>query len=509
MKALRWMALAMLMMLILNAFCACGTLDKSELEEVLNREFEPTGYTDTSYQNYLKYYREALDVYQSKNTTAYKIESVTVNLLKAIDDLVPIADFSALREELAEEINPMLYTSASYQVYKTVYDSAVIVASNEFSNQSVVNNAVRNLKTAKNALVPKTDTSALAALLEEEYKKSDYTTSTYVYYQSAVETARALLLDDGVSASDVRLAVNGLQQAISRLVPLGDSTKLNSLLNLVRTQYLENTTAAILPEQQYTMATLDVLRNEYQKAKQKLDMHDASQAEVDAFYQSVNSAINKLVDKIDLYEAISRMDIYLPLQDKYTVASFDNYLFAVSKGMLLNEAYSATVQEIVDAVSYILDAERALVRRPMDASGRTDFDLLGGVVNCYNCSTTLGQYFSDYAQLYNAIFDSNAMIEQSDSVTFRLRDGYSVTLLSDILTITDVGRNGNDTAVTVLGVNFQMDEYAVGELLGAPSEYISTSKGASLVYVDDAASIRLEFTFVGGFMESIMIKQVM
>ena len=165
MKAIRITALVLMMIMSLSVFCACTTLDKTELEEVLNREFDPAGYTDSSYENYLKRYREALDVYQSQNTTAYHIESATVNLLDAIDALVPVADFSQLKAELAEEINPMLYTNASYQVYKTVYDSALIVASNELSKQSVVNNALRTLKTAKSALVLKTDTSALIGVV--------------------------------------------------------------------------------------------------------------------------------------------------------------------------------------------------------------------------------------------------------------------------------------------------------------------------------------------------------
>lgn len=505
MKVIRWIAFSLLVLISVGAFCACGTLDKTELEEVLNREFDPAGYTDASYQAYLKCYQEALDVYQSKNTTAYRIESVTVNLLEAIDDLVPVADFTQLKLELAEQINPMLYTNASYQVYKTVYDSAVIVASNELSKQSVVNNAVRNLRTAKSALVPKTDTSALAALLETDYPESQYTVTSYSHYASAAEAARALLYDDGASESDVRLAANGLRQAIARLIPLGDATQLQNLLDLTRKQYLENATGDILPEQRYTQSTLNALKGEYQHAINCIQGRDTSQEDIDLLYSRVSAAVNQLVDKSALYEAICRMDSYLPLQEKYTQASFDGYLFAVTKAMRVNEESNPSVQQIVDAVNELILAEAALVRRPLDASGSVDFYLSSMWIICYDCSIQLGDYFRDYSPFYNQVFESTAMIEQSGGATFRLRDGYSVSILSDILSFTDVGRDGKDRQVSVLGVGFDMDEYSVGELLGAPTEFTSTSKSAVLAYVDGSAGIRVEFSFTHGKMDSIMI----
>ena len=506
MRKVRIAAIALLFVFVLGVFTACGRLDKTELEEVLNREFDPAGYTDASYQNYMKRYQEAMDVYHSDNTTAYRIENATVNLLKAIEDLVPVADFSELLAELAEEINPLAYTNASYQVYKAVYDSAVIVVSDEFSKQSVVNNALRNLRTAKKALVPKVDTSALGALLEEEYKEEDYTRSSYESYKKSADAARALLYNDSATESDIRLAMNGLQQAISRLIPLGSTVELKALADNVQMLYLSDVGGdVILPSQRYTKATLDALQAAYDTAIQVYEGKNSSQPEVDLVKDALQSAVNSLIDKISLYEAIGRMDGYLALQDKYTPLSFDNYLFAVTKGMTLNAAYAPTVQEILDAVLAIEAAENALVRRPLAPSGRTDFDLASMWVVCYDCRVSLDAYFKNYAGFYNQVFESIAMVEQSGSATFRLKDGYSISILSDILSITDIGRTGKDEEMTVLGVNFNMDEYAAGEMLGAPTDYIATGNAATLVYVDGEAGIRCEFNFSHGKLDSILI----
>lgn len=507
MKNIRIASLLLLFLVLIGVFTSCGRLDKTELEEVLNREYDPSGYTEASYQNYLKRYREAMDVYQSNNTTAFRIESVTVNLLKAIEDLVPVADFTELLEELAEEINPMAYTSASYQVYKTVYDSAVIVASNEFSKQSVVNNALRNLRTAKKALVPKVDTSSLGALLEKEYDEDLYTRSSYASYKQSADAARALLFNDSATESDIRLAMNGLQQAIARLVLRGSTDELKSLADAVKIQYLDDKVGSILPSQRYTRASLDALQAAYNTAIDVCVGMDASQTKIDLTKDALQSAVGGLIDKISLYEAIMRMEKYLGLQDKYTPVSFDSYLYAVTSAMNVDAAYAPSIQEIQDAVLAIEAAENALVRRPLDPSGRTDFDLASLWIICYDCRVSLDSYFANYAGFYNQIFESLAMVEQSGNATFRLRDGYSVTILPGIISITDIGRTNNDEEVTVLGVSFNLDEYAVSELLGAPTNYIANGGTTKLLYEDDTAGIVCEFNFSHGKMDSIMISQ--
>ena len=507
MRSMRAAAFFMMLLVLFGVFTACGRLDKTELEEVLNREYDPNGYTEASYQNYLKRYREAMDVYQSNNTTAYRIESATVNLLKAIEDLVPVADFTELLEELSEEINPMAYTNASYQVYKAVYDSAVIVASNEFSKQSVVNNALRNLRTAKKALVPKVDTSELGALLDKKYEEELYTRSSYEAYCQSAEAARALLYDDSVTESDIRLAMNGLQQAIARLVPIGSTVELEQMVASVRVQYFDNATGEILLTQRYTRATLDALEAAYNAAISVCEGKDSSQTQVDLAKNALQNAVAGLIDKLSLYEAITRMEKYLGMQDKYTSVSFDNYLFEVTRGMTLDAAYAATVEEIQSAVLAIEAAEKALVRRPLPPSGRTYFDLASGWVISYDCRVLLEAYFNNYAGFYNQVFESLSMIEQVGNNTFHLRDGYSITIISGILSITDIGRTSNDESVTVMGVTFEMDEYAVSELLGAPTEYVATGGTTKLLYKDGTSGIVCEFNFSHGKMDSVMIVQ--
>lgn len=508
MKVVRITSAILLFLLFLGIFSACGRLNKTELEEVLNREYNPTGYTDASYQFYLKRYREAMDVYQSDNTTAYRIENATVNLLEAIEKLVPIADFSELLKELEEQISPLAYTNASYQVYKTVYDSAVIVASNELSKQSVVNNAVRNLRSAKKALVPKTDTSSLAQLLEKEYDSTDYTKSSYKVYESAAAAAKELMYEDGATESDIRLATNGLQQAIAALVPLGKTDQLQSLVTSVKQDYLGEYSGDLLTTQRYSETTLMALQAAYDTAVKTIDGRDSAQAAVDKVYSSLMEAVNSLVDKSSLYYVIARMDDYLPIQTKYTQASFDSYLFALTKAMNVNNLPDPSVQQILDAVRFVEEAEKALVRRPLDATGRTDFDLASGWVICHDCRVSLYGYFNDYAGFYNQIFESTAMIEQASAATFFLKNGYSVSIIPGYLSVTDVGRPEQDTSVTVLGVTFTMDEYAVGELLGAPTEYTAIGGKTTLVYEDDSAGIVAEFHFTHGKLESVLISTV-
>ena len=340
------------------------------------------------------------------------------------------------------------------------------------------------------------------------YYEHQYTSSSYQYYKNAAETAKLLLYDDSATESDVRLAVNGLKQAISRLVALGDMTDLQILSIQVKDHYLTDGDGDLLTSQRYTKSTLDQLQSVYDRALVMLEENDSSKAEVDELYLALHDAISKLVDKISLYEAIRRMDTYLAMQSKYTDASFDSYLFTVTKAMLINEKYDANVEEIQNAVLSIEQAENALIRRPLTASGNTDFDLGSLGVDCHGCYTTLAAYLSNYSVFYNEVFDSFAMIGQINQFTFRLRNGYSISFAETSLSISANGRDKSDTSVSVAGIDFTMDEYSVGTLLGAPTEYISTGSVANLIYVDASSGIRVTFTFSSGELSKIEINKI-
>lgn len=507
MRFVRLTAILALILCVALLAVSCGDLDKNELGELLQREYDPNGYTDASYQNYLKFYQQAQDVYASDSTTAYRIEAATVNLLKAIDDLVPIADFSELLLELEEEINPMLYTSASYQVYKTVYDSAVIVCSNELSKQSVVNNALRNLRMAKKSLVHKTDTSELAQLLEQSanYDRSQYTLTSYNKYLESYHSAKALLYDDSVAESDLRLAINGLKQAIAGLTPLGNTDELAALIYDLEVQYLSDT-GNFTPEERYTVATLEVLKNELAAAKNAIMQNDASSHDVERMMEKLITTAANVVDKIELHEAILRMDGYLAIKNKYTADSFDAYILEITKAMVINDKHAPSKEEIRAAVDAIIDAENMLVRKSLTASGRTDFDLASMTIDCYGIKTTLAAYFISYVDFYAALFDSPYMYEQSSFSEFTMKDGYRLTLLPASLSVTMEQAQRSDV-MKILGVDFTMDEYEVVELLGAPTEFNSDGTRVRMAYQDAAFGLYCEMQFVGGTLESVVISK--
>jgi len=482
---------------------SCGDLDKTELGDLLNREYNPNRYTAASYQNYLKYYQQAQDAYTSKSTTSYRIEAATVNLLKAIDDLVPIADFSVLLAEIEEEINPMLYTNASYQLYKTVYDSAVIVASNELSKQSVVNNAARNLKMAKQGLVRKTDTSSLAELLKQEFDASEYTSSSYRRYTEAVNSAKALLYDDSASESDVRLAMNGLQQAIAGLTKLSDASQLSALIAELEYQYL-TATGKYTAEERYTLATLEVLKNALANAKNAIGNRDTSAIDLLRLTEQLEKAASDMVDKIDLHEAILRMDDHVAMKSKYTSDSFDAYILEITKAMLLTDKYDPSAEEIKVAVEAVENAESKLVRKSIVASGRDDFDLASMEIYCYGIKITVGDYVESYVDFYGQVFASPYMYEQSNVSEFKMKDGYELTISPKLFAVSfeNGTRNGE---LSILGIDFTMDEYTAVEMLGAPTEFSSDGYNAKMAYYDYANGIHCELKFSYGNLSSITV----
>ena len=505
MKAIKMISLLALVAIVGVFALSCGDLDKAELGELLNREYDPNGYTSASYQNYLQYYQQAQDVYTSQNTTNYRIEVATVNLLKAIDDLVPIADFSALLAELDYEVNPMIYTSASYQLYKTVYDSALIVASNELSKQSAVNNAERNLKMARQALVRKTDTTELQNLISEvqDISASKYTASSYQRFLVALSSARALIYDDSASESDVRLATNGLMQAKAGLIELGNADALSELIADLEYQYFENT-GVFSSEQRYSLATLKLLREEIDKARSAISNKDASAEDLEKYIEKLNNVADGMVDKIALHEVILKMNDYVAMKSKYTSDSYDNYILEITKAMLLTEKYDPSIEEIQSAVAAVLNAEQMLVRKSISASGRTDFDLASMEIDFYGYCLTVRDYFNNYVGLYGKVFD--CMTDQFSVSEFKIEDGYYITILPDSLLIT-LEEGKRDALLTVMGIAFTMDEYTVTEMLGAPTSFSSDGVLAVVTYADDISGINCELQFSCGSLTSVLISK--
>lgn len=503
MKAIKVTLLLILVFIITVFVVSCGDLDKAELGELLNREYDPNGYTDASYQNYLNYYQQAQDVYTSESTTNYRVEAATVDLLKAIEDLVPIADFSALLKELEEEINPMLYTASSYQIYKTVYDSAVIVANNELSKQSVVNNAQRNLKMAKQSLVRKTDTSALAELIDKEktFNREEYTYSSYQRYLDAIRFAKEILYDDSASESDVRLAENSVKQAQNSLAKLGDTMQLSAFIADLEFRYFDNN-GKFAPEERYTAITLEVLRNEITSAKNAISMKDTSSLDIERLTERLQTAASGVVDKLALHEAILRMDSYALMRYKYTSDSFDAYILEITKAMMLSEKENPTVQEINAAVAAILKAENNLVRKSIVASGSSDFNLASYTIHCYDVQTGIGDYFENYVDFYAGIFDSLYMLGLSGNDKFTVKDGYVLTVRPKSLVI-EFEQGIRNNMVTVMGIDFTMDEYAVVNVLGSPTEFSGDGVMANILYRDAMTGIECRMQFSGGLLFSI------
>ncbi len=75
---------------------AAETVDKSELEPLLNEVFDPTLYTEESYQTYQKAVNDALSVYENDYATKESVQVALNTLIDARDGLTLLLNRGAL-----------------------------------------------------------------------------------------------------------------------------------------------------------------------------------------------------------------------------------------------------------------------------------------------------------------------------------------------------------------------------------------------------------------------------
>lgn len=208
---------------------------KTQLSEaVANAEkLVQANYTSASWAPFSAALTNAKAVLADAGATQAQIDDAESVLETAGNDLVPLADKTALKAEIsaAEALKPADYTEDSWASFESALNAANAVAGNAEASQKQADDAVSALKTAVNHLVTKT--AAEKALLKAAVDKASalapdgYTAESWAAFQTALAAANAILAKTDATVQEIDdaiAALNDAEELLEKTAPASSGT---------------------------------------------------------------------------------------------------------------------------------------------------------------------------------------------------------------------------------------------------------------------------------------------
>lgn len=275
--------------------------------------------------------------------------------------------------------NQGTYTEESWNAFQTALKGADQVLQSQEADQNMVEEAVRALEQARDALelIPEVpaDKTGLQGLYEKysSLEQGNYTDESWAALQEALSLAGTVLEDEQADADAVSEALRTLQDAVLGLAEKpapqpADKTKLQSLFN----ENLNRT------EADYTPETWKVFVEAMTAADEVLKEETADQARVDQAYESLKQAADQLAvrpqqpdpeqpeqqkpDKSGLQAVFDKAAAMN--QGDYTADSWNAFCQALAAANTVLQNPEATSEQIGEAKAALEKAAAGLVKKP-------------------------------------------------------------------------------------------------------------------------------------------------
>ena len=351
--------------------------------------------------------KEGYDLVASGAKTQGEVDAMLKKLEGAENKLV---DTKALKKAIADaekKVAESTKTSAAATLAKIEEAKALL----KNGTTETMNQMIKALEDAMKTLVARGDVKELKALIDtyekEELKEADYTTSTWSAYETALNTANAIVKDNSDSdQTQVDAAKKALEDAHKALEKRGNTDALKALVE----KYKD------LKEADYTHDTWVVFKEAFDAAKAIVaDNSDSTQAQVDAAKEALENAYNALkeapenpqLDTSRLEKAIA--DAKAVVKESYTTDSYNamKVVLDEAEDLLKEEAQD---QDTIDAKTEALNAAiEALVKRG-------DVKELSELVKAYEEEKlNEGVYTTSTWSVYQTAFDAAKAIIKDNS----------------------------------------------------------------------------------------------
>lgn len=265
--------------------------DKTALEEAIEaaEALNEDDYTASTWDALQEALDNANDVDADEDAIQKIVDEAETALREAIDALVSIAE---LRDAIAdaEGVAKNNYTPSTVAPFEEAIEEAKAVLENDSATQEDVDNAIKVLEEAKNALKKVANKTELKNAITdaEALNEDDYTPNSWAEsgIEEALEHAKDVKADPEVTQEEADEAAAALREAISKLVERADFSELEDAVNSA----LE-AVAKAEETGDYTDESVEALIEALLEALETLDNPNASQEDVDAATQAILDAI--------------------------------------------------------------------------------------------------------------------------------------------------------------------------------------------------------------------------
>lgn len=302
----------------------------------------------------------------------------------------PQLDVSELQKAIAnaKNVKAEMYTTDSYNAMKSVLEEAEELLKEEAQDQATIDAKTKELNDAIEALIERGNTEELEQFVKEYEEKKlnqeEYTVSTWKVYQTALDTAKAIVQDNSNSTQEnVDAAKKALEEAYNALEKRGNTDSLKALVEKYGT----------VKEEDFTASTWTVFEQALEQAKSIVkDNSDSNQAQVDAAKEKLESAYSKLIKAekpIDKSKLEELYNTYKDMKnDGYTENSWKAFKNALDAAKAILDYEDATAEQVAGAISQLESAvnglERMNVQNPSEngtgnGTNNTGSDSNGGV----------------------------------------------------------------------------------------------------------------------------------
>lgn len=311
-------------------------------------EFSTSSYT--TLKNAIKNAESTLDI---EKVTADQITKATNQLQNAINDLG--VDVSVLNSELskAKELIENTYTPSSYKVLKDIMDETEAFLLNSHK-QFEIDEQTSKLNSAVSQLVKRADKKDLEKAITDAKAKytGDYTATTMNVLKQAVSEAELIYNDLNATQEQVSNATKNVNDAISQLKLVIHKEKLQETIDKTKD----------LKEADYTPKSYAPFKIAYEQAVRINADENASQEQVDACTQALESTFTNLVERADVSVLNQKItDANAINQDQYTDASLVDFNKELAKASELVKDLNVTQEQIDQQLTSLTDAMNSLV----------------------------------------------------------------------------------------------------------------------------------------------------
>lgn len=329
--------------------------DTAELQALVvqAKAYKENEYSTSSYttlKNAIKNAESTLDI---KKVTADQIVKATNQLQNAINDLG--VDVSVLNHELskAKALNENTYTPSSYKVLQDIVDETEAFLL-DTHKQFEIDEQTSKLNSAVSQLVKRADKKDLEKAITDAKAKytGDYTTTTMNVLKQAVSEAELIYNDLNATQEQVSNATKSVKDAISQLKLVIHKEKLQEAIDKTKD----------VKEADYTPNSYAPFKIAYEQAVRINADENASQEQVDACTQALESTFTNLVERADVSVLNQKItDANAIDQDQYTDASLVDFNKELAKASELIKDLNVTQEQIDQQLTALSDAMNSLV----------------------------------------------------------------------------------------------------------------------------------------------------